>query len=167
MGKKTALEPRSYTTELVVFGTAVASFLLLPSTSAIVWIMPVGIIAVYLLHFLFTAGINKKFKKQVQTVENGLSWKQDGIRLIIGAVMYITTTGFFRGNVSGYSELFSIIMAVVCILLVPMAMKNFFVEYNKGFNDGAKDLFARSNTFLYRKGYVKGLSEKSKSKMKP
>jgi hypothetical protein len=39
---------------------------------------------------------------------------------------------------------------------------NYKKEYDRGFSDGGQDLFARSHTEAYGRGYSAGLSNKSK-----
>lgn len=115
---------------LVVFGVAAVALLLAimqyPNTSAFGWIVPIGIISVYVLFNMWTAAINTKTKKPALNIKNQLTWKQLVVQLVTYFTLYFVTTGLLRASVGGYNELFSVAIAVVYFFAVPMALSRFF-----------------------------------------
>lgn len=92
--------------------------------SPIVWLVPFGIITVYLLFKLWTAAPTPRKNKQTEKYQ--LFWWQITIQMLTIFVLYFMTTATLRGSIDGYNEWFSVTIAVAYLLAVPMTLKHFF-----------------------------------------
>lgn len=119
---------KSTVEEIAVIGSISAAFVpammqSTPATNPIAWIAPSGIIAVYVLFRLWNADWRKETKKRNEPVKPEPSWTQLAIQLALYTGLYFITTGLLRGNIDGYNELFSVLIALGYFVAVPFVLK--------------------------------------------
>jgi hypothetical protein len=96
-----------------------------PINNPLAWLIPCGIIVVYVLFRLWTRSASSRKPKPMKAEKEQPVWWQLAIQMVAFYALYFVTTGLLRGSVEGYTEWYSVVITVVYFFGVQMVLNRF------------------------------------------